>query len=231
MKKTAIHPAIKEDHEFIASLADLARQFLIEKGIEIGGYQYCADLEALDKGNEYEFAKALMFEKNMFPNEDFPEGMTEQDINPKYLERYPFIAAAGVINISEQFKELASRISTQNNITIVHCHNYALFYWRIIWLAEALKISDMFKMQFNRHQKEVASKPRPNGLNRLITDILQQHHHYTAKQVLKELTKLKGAGIIIDVTDDAIVWKKDDGNEETTSISGLKDRVSRIKNS
>lgn len=221
-----MHPAIQDDCNLVESLVALAKQFLAEEGIAIGGMQYRADLQALEH-DSHEFARVLMFVKHLYPNEDFPDGMSEQDLNPGYLARYPFLAAVGVISTAGQFREVADRIGVRPSPA--QCHNYALTYWRIRWLAEALSMSEVYKDAFRNRQKKIAGNPRQDALQRLIIAILTDHRDYTWREVLTDLKQRQGDDIIETVTDDEIEWTADSGTAKNTKTSALADRVSRAK--
>ncbi|GAB3630265.1 hypothetical protein PTE30175_03666 [Pandoraea terrae] len=229
MTVPTMHPAIQEDRDLVESLVAVATQFLADADIRTGGDQYRADLQTLQE-DEDAFVRALMFAKHMYPNENFPDGMTEQDIDPQYLARYPFMAAVGIIDAAARFMELSDRIA--EHPSPVQCHNYALAYWRIKWLADALKMSDVYKDNFRRHQRKIASAPRgarPDALQRLIEEIVEADPTYGAKRVLRQLEKLEPDDVIMTVTDTFIEWQDDDKTIKKTPIHGLKDRVSRAK--
>jgi hypothetical protein len=84
-------------------------------------------------------------------------------------------------------------------------------------------------MAFYR-QREASKQRRPNDLQKLIEDIAADLPTITAKQLLEELRKERGNGVIESINDDEgkIEW-----NNRTrvadTPISALKDRLYRAK--
>lgn len=79
-------------------------------------------------------------------------------------------------------------------------------------------------------QTEIARKPRLNELNALIAAIVKDDPEITEKGLWRELEKRAGQGVIVEMTaDDKIQWKTSAGKVETTPISALKDRLSRVK--
>lgn len=76
----------------------------------------------------------------------------------------------------------------------------------------------------------VASHARPDDLGSLIVDIVRDDPEISWKDLLKELEKRAGQGLIESITeDDFIQWRTSDGTTENTPISGLKDRLTRAR--
>jgi len=79
-------------------------------------------------------------------------------------------------------------------------------------------------------QRDIASRKRPNALNSLIASIIHNDNTLTSPQVLRELRNKIGDGVIESIDDSKIEWTDENGKIDDTSISAIKDRVSRIKN-
>lgn len=80
-------------------------------------------------------------------------------------------------------------------------------------------------------QKAIAKEPRPDALTLLISEIVQSNPEITDKELLRKLEDNKHQGVIEDI-DDENIWFVGKGNKpDSAKISGLKDRLSRIKKS
>jgi hypothetical protein len=78
----------------------------------------------------------------------------------------------------------------------------------------------------------VASHARPDDLGSLIVEIVRDDPEISWKDLLKELERRAGQGVIESITeDDFIQWRTSDGTTEKTPISGLKDRLTRARDS
>lgn len=77
-------------------------------------------------------------------------------------------------------------------------------------------------------QRQNAKKPRPDALQKLIVEILTARPDLTVLQLLDELEKVKGHGIIEDIDDGEISFSHK-GKLKQAPISGLKDRISRAR--
>ncbi|MEX3924003.1 hypothetical protein AB4Y36_08240 [Paraburkholderia sp. BR10936] len=226
-----MHPALRDDLKRVESLVAVATQFLADSGIEIGGEQYQVDLRALQEG-EHEFAKAVMFAKHLYPNADYPAGMSDDDIDPRFASDYlPSMAAVAVIETAILFRRVSDSVAARGVASIEACHNYALYLWHIESLAETLQMSEVYKDGFRLRQQSIASKPRrkKDALTRLIEEILERHPQWSAVQVVREIKREQCNGVIETVTESNIEWYADDGQIKKTKISAIKDRVSRTK--
>jgi hypothetical protein len=115
--------------------------------------------------------------------------------------------------------------------------------WQAITAAIEGRLSDMVKYlgHANKHlgicldrsgsQSERASNPRQDPLNTLISEILTDNPAMTEKEVLEALYDFERMGVIeeIDKEESLIYYIKDGRGGFSAPISGLKDRVSRIK--
>jgi hypothetical protein len=93
-------------------------------------------------------------------------------------------------------------------------------------------VRDLARVDYNR---EVAKRPRPDGLNRVILNLLRQRPDgepagpYVERR-LRELAEVRAQvdGVTIEGTEDeAIQWSDARTKTGNTALSGLKDRVSR----
>lgn len=83
-------------------------------------------------------------------------------------------------------------------------------------------------------QSEIAQKPRPDRLQRLIVELVRTHPSISTKELLRELERRVGCGVILSITDETIEFLKtetEEGDEELACapVSGLKDRLSHAK--
>lgn len=83
--------------------------------------------------------------------------------------------------------------------------------------------------EISEDASERASKPRPDPLNTLIHEVLTDNPAMTEKEVLEALYEHERSGVIEEITEDEIYYIKGGKGGFTAPISGLKDRVSRIK--
>lgn len=75
-----------------------------------------------------------------------------------------------------------------------------------------------------------ARRPRRDELSQLIMDVAAEKIEISAKQLPRELEKFVGLGVIVELTaDDFVVWKTSSGKTKKTPVSGLDDRLSRVK--
>lgn len=74
-----------------------------------------------------------------------------------------------------------------------------------------------------------ARKPRPDGLRTLIEGIIANNPKIKSAELLEELRSRIGEGVIESVTDDHIGWRDKNHPAGTSSITGLKDRLSRAR--
>lgn len=90
----------------------------------------------------------------------------------------------------------------------------------------------------DKGRKFTGNKRGLDALGRLIIDILQKPgSRDSAKEVwrkLGELAELRGHPVIVEIDEDTIIWKNDNGQEKTTEFNSLKNRLpkyrDRIKN-
>ena len=79
-------------------------------------------------------------------------------------------------------------------------------------------------------QTRTAQKPRQDALQKLIIDIVNAQPDISAKELMRQLERQKGQGVILEITsDDTIRFVMPDGKESTAQGSGLKDRLGRAK--
>jgi hypothetical protein len=84
-------------------------------------------------------------------------------------------------------------------------------------------------LENRKRQKDAAARPRADALQRLIDEILRSNPNLTAPEVVAELGRRQGDGVIETITDDEIEWSDDANKAESTPIKAVKDRVSRAK--
>lgn len=80
-----------------------------------------------------------------------------------------------------------------------------------------------------RRQSANAKKSRADALQLLIIDILEKAPSIKPADLLKELRKLEGQGVIDEITDDDIFFIEKGHGGKSALISGLKDRMSRAR--
>jgi len=99
---------------------------------------------------------------------------------------------------------------------------------------EQASIEDL-RDQYRTRQSKNARRPRPDALGELLRDILRDHPNFTTSQILKELERHENGPVIdtIDYSqgDGVIEWTDRHGTVHDTSITAIKDRLSRIRNS
>jgi hypothetical protein len=80
-----------------------------------------------------------------------------------------------------------------------------------------------------RRQTKNARKSRPDALSALIVDIVEQKPDVTESELLAELRKHDRGSVIDDITEDRIFYSKNGYGGHSAPISGLKDRLSRLR--
>jgi hypothetical protein len=82
-----------------------------------------------------------------------------------------------------------------------------------------------------RKQRAIAKKPRPDGLQVLIEEIVANNPKIKAAELLKALRSDQCSRVIESINDaDGIIEWHDEKNQAGTSpISGLKDRLTRAR--
>jgi hypothetical protein len=94
----------------------------------------------------------------------------------------------------------------------------------------ALADSERAKCLFLRQQARAGGKARKtDSLNELIGEIVQLRPAITALELLESLRSRQGEGTIQDIEENTIWFTTRDGRSKPASISGLKDRLSRVK--
>lgn len=86
--------------------------------------------------------------------------------------------------------------------------------------------------EFSADQRKRAQAPRPDQLTKLIKSYLRFTPNMTAKDLLSRLQSEIGKGVITEVTDEDIFYYPNNGAHVAaipTPISGLKNRLSRLK--
>jgi len=83
-------------------------------------------------------------------------------------------------------------------------------------------------MTGKERQKHKASRPRQDRLGEIIEDIVKKNPNIKHPELVMEIEKLRGQGVIETVSDSEIEWR-DGEKTEGAPISGLKDRLSRAK--
>jgi hypothetical protein len=83
--------------------------------------------------------------------------------------------------------------------------------------------------EISEKARENAKKPRPDPLSSLIFKILTDDPSLTWCEVLEALREHENGEVIEEITEDEIYYIKDGKGGKPAPISGLKDRVSRIK--
>jgi hypothetical protein len=91
--------------------------------------------------------------------------------------------------------------------------------------------ADILKDSYFRcNQKYVAQKTRSDPLQSLIIKIISNDPQITATELLDELSKHEGGGIVEEITDDKIYfYGKDKKGGNSAKITGLKDRMTRAR--
>jgi uncharacterized protein YihD (DUF1040 family) len=88
------------------------------------------------------------------------------------------------------------------------------------------------KEEFSADQRKRAQSPRSNQFTELIKSYLRFTPDMTLKDLLSRLQSEIGKGVITEVTDEDIFYYPNNGNQAIaipTPISGLKNRLSRLK--
>jgi len=84
-----------------------------------------------------------------------------------------------------------------------------------------------------QRQREVASRPRTDAIQKLIDEIVREEPQISAKEVLHTLKQQEGDGVIYEIDDDrkkVIEWNKDDGSlGNSLTFSALQSRVTRAR--
>lgn len=150
-----LHYAIDDQLEEVSESVDVARQFLDDEGVEIGGDRYNADRDILfnDNGLE-EFFKAWQCEHGMITTKDFPEGISDKDVNKAVRKDYPTMAAIGIIETARELEQRASTISQQGWATVEQCLNYATGLSRIKLLCSIMALKEARKKAVGDKQSE-----------------------------------------------------------------------------
>ncbi len=79
------------------------------------------------------------------------------------------------------------------------------------------------------NKKDAAKAPRPNALKILIQKEVRKKPDISEKELLQRLIDQQGGDVIQDITDIEI-WYTHNGKTKTAPISGLRNRLSRVKN-
>lgn len=80
-----------------------------------------------------------------------------------------------------------------------------------------------------REQRKRATQPRTDALQGLIIEMLQKHPGFKSSEVVEELNKLIGGGVIESIKDGTIEWRDKAHPAGMTPLSAIKDRVSRAR--
>ena len=155
------------------------------------------------------------------------DGIAIEEITPEYGNRILEITA--LLDGSEVVKnaalEKALRFAAKGQFGVAgkifreHMQSGSIFFAAI----------DEAKTGRRKNQRN-AQKDRTNQLNKLILKIIEKKPKLKTPDILSELKKLEGDGVIDEITDDTIYWIEADGaGGKSTPINGLKDRVSRMR--
>jgi hypothetical protein len=82
---------------------------------------------------------------------------------------------------------------------------------------------------WSAHNARVSRKDRPDALQGLILQVLNNRPKATEAEVLEALRKHERQGVIETITDEVIEWTDKDGSAQETQISALKFRISRAR--
>lgn len=95
-----------------------------------------------------------------------------------------------------------------------------------------VQVADLSSMA-EKGRKFTGNKRGLDALGRVIIDILQKlGSRDSAKEVwrkLEELAAVRGHPVIVEIDEDTIVWKDDNGQEKTTQFDSLKNRLPRYR--
>lgn len=93
------------------------------------------------------------------------------------------------------------------------------------------KHADILKdSHFRQKQKHIAQKTRLDPLQSLIIETIISNPQITVPELLDELKKIEGDGIVEEITDDKIYFfGKDKKGGNSAKKTGLKDRMTRAK--
>jgi hypothetical protein len=88
--------------------------------------------------------------------------------------------------------------------------------------------SDLKEQYYSERQKSNAAQSRPNALQRLIIEIVAKNPDISQTDLLIEIERASGLGVINEVIDGEISFN-DNGREKCAPVSGLRGRLSRAK--
>lgn len=85
--------------------------------------------------------------------------------------------------------------------------------------------------KFSERQRKAGASSKGDALNLVMQEIIMNCPGITQKELLAELETRKYCGVIVDVTEDEVVYLMRPNSEmlKVAPISGLKDRMTRIK--
>jgi len=86
-------------------------------------------------------------------------------------------------------------------------------------------------LAIRNRQREAARKERPDGLQTTIVNILKNNPKLKTSEVLEELRRISGNGVIENVNDaeGVIEWHDEQEQAGNTAISAIKFRVTRAR--
>jgi len=89
---------------------------------------------------------------------------------------------------------------------------------------------DKTELQAGRARQRVrAEKSRPNPFRQEIESIVSRRPDISEPELLERLMSEIGNGVIESIEHGTITWLNDQCEERTSSVSGLKDRLSKLK--
>jgi hypothetical protein len=80
-----------------------------------------------------------------------------------------------------------------------------------------------------RRQRRRGQQPRPSSLRAVITEIVEQNRLISAKELLVELGKRRGGGVVRAVSGLDVEWRDKNGKPKSTSFEALEVLLSKVK--
>jgi hypothetical protein len=204
------------------AIINRAKRYLKHQGIRLRSVEYKRLVGTLDIPSWQAAVSNWLQAFNLKSLRSKPRESANPD--PRYQGKLPLYGAMVILLRAPELRERLAQLEGGT----VHVDEAAEWMetFRILGLAYlTINLPGAEKEVVRRKNKEISGKPRQDGLQRVILDIVMAEPELTWKKVLK---KLEGWPGIDSVTDQKINWTYA-GSTRSSPISGLKDRVHRAK--